>query len=180
MKLAAVEARLDRLSGAARLGLVGGGYVAALAVAVLALFAFVAVTSGPDRDASSGMHAFADALFFVFVLAGGSVVPTGLLLHFMRAFATPWRVMASVGVAVSISGLLAVANIAQSHTEIGVGSMLAVPRVLLAPLLLGLFALAGIFAPHRGSRRWLFAAAGVECATSLYGAIHWLVPSLFR
>lgn len=178
MRFAAVQTRLDRLSGFARLGFVLGGYVGALAVAVLALVAYASMTSGPDRDASSGMYAFADALCFILVFAAGSIVPTGLLLYFLRALAAPWPVFAWVGLGVSVTGLLAAVDIAGSHVEYGIWSTLAVPRVFLAPLLAGLFALAGVFSPSRTNQRCLFAAAGIECMTSSYGFIHWFVPAM--
>lgn len=180
MKLAAVQARLDRLSYAARVGLVAGGYLAALVAATLALLAYVQVTNGPDRDASSGMYAFADALLFLLVWAAGSVAPTTLMLYFLRRSIVPWRVFGSLGLAASVTGLLAVLHIAQTHAEVGAWSMLAVPRVLLAPLLLGLFVLVGVFSPGRGSRTSLFAAAAIECVTSFYGFVHWFVPALLH
>ncbi|MFN8522624.1 MAG: hypothetical protein U0821_05895 [Chloroflexota bacterium] len=180
MALATVHARLDGLSVVARAGLVGGGYVAAFVVAVVAVVALVAVTSGPDRDASSGMHAFSDALFFLTVLSAGSVLPTGLLLYFMRAFATPWRLFAGLGLALSITGLLAAAAIAQPHLANDLWSILAVLRIVVAPLLAGLAALVGVFSPGRRSRNLLFSAAALECATSAYGVVHWLVPALLR
>lgn len=178
MAFAAVLARLNRLSCGARVALVALGYVAALAAAVLALIGYVSLTSGPDRDASSGMYAFADVLFFVLAFAAGSIVPTGLMLYFLRAFVTPWRVFASVGLGISATGLLAAANVAGWSSEYGVFSMLAVPRVFLAPLLAGLFVLVGMFSPGRVNRRWLYTAAAVECITSLYGFVHWFLPLL--
>lgn len=178
MKLESVRARLDRLSVRARIALALAGYAAAFTAAVLALFAYEHFTSGPDRDASSGMYAFADALFFLAVLAAGSVAPTGLLLHALRRFRAPWRVFATLAMAVAPTGWLAAWDIARASTDAGDGSMLAIPRVFVAPLLVGLFVLLASFSPDSGCRRWLLIAAGIECATSLYVFVHWFVPVL--
>lgn len=178
MKIAALQSRLDKLPGFARIGLILGGYAAALVAAVLAIFVYASMTSGPDRDASSGMYAFADALIFVLVFSAGSIAPTGLLLYFLRAFAAPWRIFSSVGLAVSITGLFAAMSIAQQDLASGAWSMLAAPRVLVAPLLAGSFVFVGMFSPSRPCQRWLFTAAVVECLTSAYGFIHWVLPLL--
>lgn len=178
MQFSALRARLDRISCLGRVGLVAGGYVGALAVAVLAFIAYAYATSGPDRDASSGMYAFADALYFLLAFSAASIIPTGLLLHFLRVFAGPWRVFASTGLGVSLTGVLAAAEIARAPVEYGFWSSLAVPRVFLAPLLAGLFVLVGIFSPSRANQRCLLAAAGIECMTSGYGFLHWFVPAI--
>lgn len=180
MKLEAVQSCLDGLSGTKCVALVGGGYLAALLTAILVLITYVHVTSGPDRDASSGMYAFGDALFFLVVLAAGSVAPTGLMLYFLRRLVAPWKIFSAVGMVISLTGLLAVWNIAQRSNVADVWSLLAVPRVFLAPLLLGLFVLVGIFSPGWSNRKWLLAAAGLECLTSAYGFVHWFVPALVR
>lgn len=175
---AALRTRLDQTSFLGRVGWVLGGYVGALAVAAFALLTYANATSGPDRDASSGMYAFSDALCFLLAFAVASIAPTGLLLHFLRAVAGPWRVFALLGLGLSMTGLLAAVDLARAHAEYGPWSALAVPRVFLAPLLMGLFVLVGVFAPSRAHRRCLFAAAGIECMTSAYGLLHWFVPVL--
>lgn len=178
MTLAPVLARLSNLSGLAKIRVVVGGYVVALALATLALTVYVSNTSSPDRDASSGMYAFADGLLFLFVFAVASLAPTGLALHSLRAFTAPWWVFSSVGLAISITGLLAVASIAEPDTASGSWSTLAALRIFLAPLLAGLFALIGLFSPTRSHRAWLLALAGLESITGIYGFVHWFLPLL--
>ncbi len=180
MKLMEFQARLDQLSTSARSALVIGGYLAALIAAWVALISYVHITSGPDRNASSGMYAFADAMFFLSVLAAGSLAPTTLLLYFLRKSDALWRVFGSLVPAVAITGWLAVGDIAEAWGGAGFWSMLAVPRVFVAPLLAGLFLLVGMFSPNRASQRWLFAATAIESITSVYGVIHWFVPALVR
>lgn len=170
--------RLDDLPGIVRVGLIVGGYVAALVLAVLVLVAYVSLTSGPDRDASSGMYAFADGLLFLLAFALAALAPTALALYFLRAFATPWRLFSVAAVAMALTGLLAVASIVRAPAAVDPWSALAVPRIFLAPLLAGLFALVGLFSPSRRHRGWLFAAAGLEAITSAYGFAHWFLPLL--
>jgi hypothetical protein len=56
---------------AAKLGLVGAGYGAALVIASFVVAAYVAGTNGPDRETYGAMFAFGDTLLFlgVFTLA---------------------------------------------------------------------------------------------------------------
>jgi hypothetical protein len=124
------------------------------------------------------MYAFADGLLFLFAFAVASLAPTGLALHSLRAFTAPWWVFSSVGLAISITGLLAVASIAEPDTASGAWSTLAVQRIFLAPLLAGLFALIGLFSPTRTHRAWFFALAGLESITGIYGFVHWFLPLL--
>jgi hypothetical protein len=178
MTFAPLLARLSDLSGLAKVGLVVCGYVVALVLAALVLTVYASITSGPDRVASSGMYAFADGLLFVFVFAFAAVPPTGLALHLLRHFNRLWWVFSSTGLAISLTGLLAIANIPEPTTAPGAWSALAVPRMFLAPLLAGLFALIGLFAPSRMHQRWLFAAAGLESLTWAYGFVLWFLPLL--
>jgi hypothetical protein len=49
---------------AAKAGIGGAGYVAAVAVASLVLRVYIAATSGPDRQTYGGMYAFGGSLLF--------------------------------------------------------------------------------------------------------------------
>lgn len=181
MKLAPVIERLNDLPSLARFGIVIGGYVIAIMVAMSVLAAHVSVTSVPDRDASSGMHAFGDALLFIFVFGAASVAPTGLALYFLRAARLFWWFVCLVAFAVAMTGLRSVMSVAdfQSHASESLWSALAVPRIFVAPLLAALFAVSGMFAPCRMHRWGLFAASGIECAISVFGFVHWLLPIIF-
>ena len=52
---------------AAKVTLILGGYVLAILVAFAVVSIYVAATSGPERQASSGMYAFGDSLLFLAV-----------------------------------------------------------------------------------------------------------------
>lgn len=170
--------RLAKLSGLSKLGLVAGGYLAALALAALALVAHVMATSGPDRDASSGMHALGDALVFIVAFALASVVPSGLALHFLRASTWAWPVFSGLGLTVAATGLVAIASLHAPQLQATFGSALAIPRIFVAPLFVALFTFVGLFSPRQASRRGLYAAAAVECCTATYGFVRWLLPLL--
>lgn len=57
--------------------------------------------------------------------------------------------------------------------------MLAVHRIFMAPFLLAAFGLAVLIAPAAGFRWWMFAAASMEVATSVYGSFRWFAPMFF-
>lgn len=75
--------RLRKLSVRAKVATVVGGYLIAVLVAfgVVALHAALAPTN--DDTASSGMHAFGDALLFLLTLAVASVPPTAATVVFL-------------------------------------------------------------------------------------------------
>lgn len=57
--------------------------------------------------------------------------------------------------------------------------MLAVHRIFMAPFLLAAFGLAVLIAPAAGFHWWMFAAASMEVATSVYGSFRWFAPMFF-
>jgi len=128
------------------------------------------------------MHAFGDALLFLFVFGGASIVPTVLALLFLQRYRGLWMVLCVVAVGIAATGLGAVAAVAGEGVNPGTGiwAMLAVPRILLAPLAVGLFGVCAWFAPGPAYRRWLLVAVGGECIASLYGLFHWFAPLLFK
>lgn len=170
--------RLDRLPGGSRLAWVAGGYLVAVLLAALAVLALAAATDGPDRELSSGMHAFADALVFVFALACFSTVPSGLALYFLRPVRWAWPAFSAAAWAAAATGLLAVAAVHLALEPSGLGSVLAVLRILHSPLCMALFVAVGLFSPSPASTRGLYTAAAVEGVTVTYGFVHWLLPLL--
>lgn len=148
------------------------------AIAVACLLAFSFVTDGPDRAASGGMYSLADALVFLATLSASSVPSALVVLYYLRKHSEPWPILAALGLAASFSGWVAAAAVSGLLSENGAWSLLAVPRILVAPLLLCLFGMLAAFSPSRASRAGLAAAAGVECVTAGYGFVHWFVPAL--
>lgn len=171
----AIASRLDRLSRPAKAGVVGGGYLAAMAIAIGAVAVHVALTSGPDRDASSGMHAFGDASLFVVAFGAAAAIPTAVALHLLRSHRGFWRLLSIAALVVCVTGVSAAVSVAAAGapTHPGVWQLLAVPRVLVAPVCAALFALCAGLAPDRLDRGLLVAAAGTECVTALVAVVHW-------
>jgi hypothetical protein len=87
-----------------KVALVAGGYVAALLLASLAVAVRVATTSGRDAQASSGMHAFGDAVVFAAVFGVCALLPTAAAFVFLRPYRRFWTVISVFGVAVAATG----------------------------------------------------------------------------
>jgi hypothetical protein len=66
----------------AKVGLVGGGYVLAAAVAAVAVAIHAAATANDSRGAD-GMYAFGDLLLFLFVFGSLALIPTALAVYFI-------------------------------------------------------------------------------------------------
>jgi len=175
-----VAERLDRLAGPTRLVGVLGGYVLAALLAVLVVVVHVAVTDGPDRELSSGMHAFGDAVVFVVAFTFFSALPSGLGLYFLRRVTWVWPLFSALGWTMASTGWLAVATVHLAPTPADFGSVLAVLRIVLAPACMAVLAAVGVAAPSLGTKRVLFSAAAAEALTTCYGALHWLAPLLLR
>lgn len=79
---------LSRLRPTAKAAIVAGGYGLALVIAGVAVRLSITATSQVDRQASSGMTAFGDALFFLAVFAVAAIPPTAAALFFL---VTWWR-----------------------------------------------------------------------------------------
>lgn len=167
-----------------KVGVVAGGYIAALLVAVAAVAVRLATTSGPDAQASSGMYAFGDALLFVAVFGVAALVPTGAALVFLRPFRPFWTVLSAVGLGVAVTGLAAVTLFAVGRhappSPLATWAGLSVLRILVAPLLALTFLVCAVFSPYRVPRVPLLAATGMEAAVSAYGGFAWFVPLFFR
>ena len=76
-----------------KVGLVGAGYIGAFALASAVVTAYVAATSGPDRQNYGAMFAFGDDLLFLGVFGVAAVVPSGAALFFLRPYRSFWRVL---------------------------------------------------------------------------------------
>jgi hypothetical protein len=166
-----------------KVGVVGGGYIAAFLVASVVVAIHVASTSGPDAQASSGMYAFGDALLFLAVFGVSALGPTGAALFFLRPYRRFWTVLAALGVAVAVTGVTAAILFAvgrhATSSPLATWAGLAVLRILVAPLLALTFLVCTIFAPYRSPRVSLLAATVIEAGVSAYGGFVWFVPLFF-
>ena len=86
--LSSLVSTLLRLRPAAKVGIVVGGYVLAVAVALAAVRIYIASTGSLDRQVSGGMTAFGDALFFLAVFGVAAIPPTVTALLFLVSW---WR-----------------------------------------------------------------------------------------
>ena len=170
--------RIQALPALAKAGIVAGGYAVAILLALGVVSIYIDLTSGPqyDRQASSGMFAFADALVFIAVFGMASTVPTALALIFLRRSRGFWIALcvAALAIAGTAVGVVAVTALAPLSTSMW--AMLAFPRIFLSPFLGAAFGLAAWAAPEAGFRRCLLAAACVEGVSSIYGFAHWFAP----
>ena len=89
----------------AKVGLVLGGYVAAILSAFGVVLLYINQTNEPDRDASSGMYAFGDALLFIAVFGIVSTIPTGVALVFLRQSRKFWIAFCVVALIVACTSL---------------------------------------------------------------------------
>ena len=159
----------------AKAGLIGAGYVAALAIASAVVAAYLAATNGPGRQSSSGMYAFGDALLFVGVFAVAAIPATCAALFFLRQCSSFWLVLSVVASAVAITGLAALlAQTPNAHSALHPWSGLAILRIFAAPVFGLAFLLSGIFAPRRSFRIVLLVATASEAVVFFCVIFSWI------
>lgn len=156
-----------------------GGYVAAGVFAFAALYAYVAMTSGPERDQSQGMYAFGDSLVFLAVFALAGVPATGGALLTLRPYRRFWIALSATGVGIAVTCVAAFAAYFTSQTAppgsaLHDGSALAVLRMLAAPFFALAFLLSAIFAPRRPDRLALLGATAVEAVLFAAIVLYWI------
>jgi hypothetical protein len=162
----------------AKVGLVGAGYIGALAVAAAVVMIHVAATNTPDRMASSGMSAFGDSLLFLAVFGVAAMVPTGAALFFLRPYRAVWSVLAAGGLAVAATAVAALLDYLASQAPraepvMSPWSILAILRILGAPLAALTFLVAAVLAPSRGPRLALLVAVAIEAGVFMCVALIW-------
>lgn len=155
------------------------GYLAAFALASLAVAVRFVTTSGPDAQASSGMYAFGDALLFVAVFGIVGLLPTGLGLIFLRPYRPFWLILSTLGAVIAITAvialvLFAIGRSATAPSSLSTWADLAVLRMLPAPLFAAVLLVAALVSQHRASRWTLLAASGIELIVSAYAWFVWL------
>ena len=164
-----------------KLALVAAGYLAAFIVACAAVAVRIA-TSGPDANASSGMYAFGDAVVFTGVFGICSLGPTGAGLYLLRPYRRFWTVLASLVLALAVTGVAAVVLFAVGRhataSTLATLAMASVLRILAAPLLSITFVVFAVLCPYRVPRVGLLAGSAAEVAVSAYAAFVWFAPLL--
>lgn len=180
-----ISTALDRLrafSPAAKAGIVAGGYVAAFLIATGVVWIYVSQTMGPDRDASSGMYAFGDAMLFLVMFSAAAVIPTGAGLYFLRPYRPFWIALSGAALIIAATGVAAIVTYfatrsAEQHSVLHLWGAFAVLRLLVAPIFAGGFFGAGILAPGGRWRPILFIASAIEAAIFACMVLAWVVAS---
>jgi hypothetical protein len=158
-----------------KVGIVVAGYLAAAAAAWIALEMYIAATAGPDRNASAGMYAFGDSVYFLVVFGLAAIPATAAALYFLRPYRMVWRILAVVCVfftSVSAAAGISYFTRMQSATyDRWLG--LAPLWIFAAPLFGGAFFLAGLFAPAWRTRVLLLVAAVLHVALFVGFFLYW-------
>ena len=170
------------LSPLARVGLVAGGYLAALAIAWVTVKIYIAATSGPDRQDYGAMYGFGDSLLFLAVFGVAATAPTGAALFFLRPRPAFWSRLSVASLAVASTGLVATLiylapKAIESGSVLGSWSSVAVLRILVAPLFALFFLLSSLLAPNRSARIPLLVATAIETAAFAAVAFTWFRSS---
>ena len=186
MQITSLLSRMKSLPAIAKAGIVVAGYVAAALSAFCVVWISITQTSGPHRDASSGMYAFGDSLFFVAVSGVVSIIPTGLALVFLRRSRKFWIALCAVGLVVASTSLAAVAVIVLESQKVVLSAssngweVLSVLRILVSPFVAASLGLSALVAPQAHLRWYLIGATAGEGVSSVYGFFHWFAPLFFR
>jgi hypothetical protein len=111
-----------------------------------------------------------------------ALVPTLLMLWFLRNSERFWPAVAVICLLFAIVGLFAVLLplvIREPYTSLPLVmlSLLGLAQLLGVPLWTGAFALFAFIAPTRPARRLLMAAVAVELVIGVCAAVHWFAPS---
>lgn len=161
------------------------GYAVALAVACVAVAIRNAFIDPADAQASSGMHAFADAFLFSIVFGLLALAPTAAALWRLRSFRSFWVALAAMSIGLALTGVAAAALFALGRNAppaapLAIWASLAMLRILPAVLLTPAFLVCALISPHRGPRLALLAATAMEAVVCAYAGLAWFVPLFNR
>lgn len=155
------------------------GFVLALGVAAAAVWLHTALSSLPPEEASGGMAAFGDLVLFVGVFCIFAVVPSFRLLKLLQGCRAFWWAWGSVAALISVTGVVAgLVYLAPDFThaqQFPLIASLAPLRILATLPLVVAFALSGLFAPQRWTRKLLVGCASAEAIVFAVAAVKLLV-----
>lgn len=163
-----------------KLGLVALGYLAAFVIASAVTAVRIALTSGPDASASSGMYAVGDAFLWLNVFGICAAVPTAAALYFLRPYRRFWELAGFTAVVVAATGVMSAVLFyfgrAAELSALGAWAQLSPLRMLVAPLFTLVFLVCALVAPRGYPRIALLSAALMEMVVTGYIALVWFVP----
>lgn len=161
-------------------GIVLAGYALSVVAGWVASWAYDRRMAAMPYDTSGGMYAAGEAMTGLGAFLVAALVPTLLLLWFVRRNARLWQWVGALSLAFAIAGLIAavvtmVSRGASGHPALMLTELFGLAQLLGVPLWLAGFALFALLAPTRPARRLLVTAAGVELVVAVCAAIHWFV-----
>ena len=166
-----------------KFGLVALGYLAAFVIASAVTAVRIALTSGADASAYSGMLAFGDAFLWLNVFGICAAVPTAGALYFLRPYHRFWELLGFTAVVVAATGAISAVlfhfgRAAEEIEFLGAWAQLSGLRMLVAPLLALVFLLCACISPRGFPRVAFLSATVMEVAISAYMAFVWFLPVL--
>jgi len=182
MRLASGLGWLDARPIAAKLALLGAGYVLAFLVASGVVAVHVALTLGPDRDLYGGMHAFGDLLLFLVVFGAAAIAPTAASVFLLRHSALFWAIATTFALALAATYLASVAawflalHFPGSIPEHTIWEAITIPVFVTSPFLFACFLGATLAAA--GAYRFLLALAAAMQGVCASYALVWLISLL--
>ena len=164
------------MSPLAKVGLVAGGYVGAFALAAGVVIAYVAATSGPDRQQYGAMFAFGDSLLFLAVFGVAALMPFGTALFFLRPYRTAWRILSVAALTVAATAGAMVIGASGADSAAGPWmALIGLLRLLVSPFFAMACLAAVVLAPGSGPRRVLLVAALIELSVFVWVAVSWFL-----
>lgn len=165
----------------AKVGLVLGGYVAAIVAGGVASALYNARVAALPFDTSGGMYAFGELSSSLAAFLVVALVPTLLALWFLRRHEGFWNAVAIASLAFAGVGLVAVlmtmaVHGTPTHVALVLLDLLGLAQLLGVPLWFAAFVLFALLAPSRKTRRKLVYAAAIEFGIGVCALVHWFVP----
>jgi hypothetical protein len=166
----------------AKIGIVIGGYVVAIGVAMLAGWLYDAHMARMPYDTSGGMYAEGETLTALPVFFLVALVPTLLGLWFLRRHTGFWNLVAIGSLAfaaVSLAAVLVAVKLGGPTANLGLVflSLLGLAQLLGMPLFFLAFVLFSVLAPTPLARRRLRIAVAIEAVIGVCALLHWFVPA---
>lgn len=169
------------MSRLAKVGLVLGGYGAAVVAGGAAGWLYNQRMAAMPYDTSGGMYAAGEMMSSLAVFLVVSLAPTALMLWFLRRHHGFWNFVAVGSLAFAVVGLFAVLRplvyqTTASHVGVLVMDLVRLSQLLGVPLWAVAFALCAFLAPSRTSRLTLVTATAIEVVIGVCALVHWFVP----
>ena len=161
--------------------LVIAGYLAAVLAAIVTGWLYDARVSALPYDTSGGMYAGGEMLAALGAFLFVALVPTALLLWYLRGNERFWNAVGNVSLGFAVIGLIAVLMPLLTHGRtdmvgLVVLSLVGVLQLLGVPLWSLAFGLFALLAPNSRARHQFVAALGIEVVIGVCAFVHWFMP----